>query len=374
MIDILTVKEIKPLFKTTEEGTQVGLTELILFEENDFTVVRQKGLQTIGEKVMFIYPDWCLSDKPIFQDYIAPGGDPKKSKLGSNNRIRAIKFNLHLEGETGPVFSNGIIFSKTELESYGYIFNSLDFSEFDITKWEEPAGTSDFPSNLYKTDEHNILGSPFIPGVYHVHVKADGSSITLGKVGDTFVCSRRRKVGNTHKVFNGFRKPTYWESIKEFFGFSVDLKTYIDKPSDSPFIKVSQQYIDALFKSGFDNITLRGELIGKTGSKGSGNKYNPDSKKEADILFFGVDYYNGGSCVKGSNSDLEYVLQTLTKESGVEFKKVQHVITQYFGSKQECLNFATNWFKDNFVEGLIFRTEDSNISFKVMNLEYDAKK
>ena len=92
-VNIFTVKKLVPLYKGEEEALRI---ELMQFEEVGYEVVVGKGMHQKGDRVVFIMPDYCLSDIPLFADFIAPGGDPKKSYLGNVNgeprRIRAKKY------------------------------------------------------------------------------------------------------------------------------------------------------------------------------------------------------------------------------------------------------------------------------------------
>ena len=93
---IITIKEKVPLFKGDEKAERI---ELILLEENGFELVSQKNLYQVGDKAVYIQPDFCLSDIPLFEGFIRPNGDESKSMLGKVNglprRIRAKKFNFH---------------------------------------------------------------------------------------------------------------------------------------------------------------------------------------------------------------------------------------------------------------------------------------
>jgi hypothetical protein len=89
-VQILTVKNKIPLFKGEEQANSI---EIIQLEEVGFEVVSQKDLYQIGDKAVYIQPDYCLSDISLFESFLRP--TKGSCKLGSNNRIRAIKFNLH---------------------------------------------------------------------------------------------------------------------------------------------------------------------------------------------------------------------------------------------------------------------------------------
>ena len=67
-----------------------------------FDIVRQKGIDQIGEKVVYILPDSCVPDNQYFEHFLRPDGDEKKCMLGGwmikngikiGKRVRAKKFN-----------------------------------------------------------------------------------------------------------------------------------------------------------------------------------------------------------------------------------------------------------------------------------------
>jgi len=175
-VQIVTIKNKIPLFKGEEQANAI---EKIEIEENGFSLVAQKDLYEIGDKAVYIQPDYSLSDIPLFESFIRPFGDPKKSKLGSNYRIRAVKFNLHT-GDLEPTYSVGILLPILEVETYlktlgkTLISNGYEFVKTEelvyilgITKWEEPDNTDNhgmkvrsgkpLPSGVYKTDETNCF-------------------------------------------------------------------------------------------------------------------------------------------------------------------------------------------------------------------------
>jgi glycerol kinase len=63
-------------------------------------------------------PDYCVPPTVLFQEYYAPGGDMKKSKLGKRGRIRAVKFNFSFENSVDPIYSNGIILPLKLVQDY----------------------------------------------------------------------------------------------------------------------------------------------------------------------------------------------------------------------------------------------------------------
>jgi len=163
-VQIVTIKNKIPLFKGEEQANAIEKIEL---EENGFSLVSQKDLYQIGDKAVYIQPDYSLSDIPLFDSFIRPFGEEKKSKLGSNFRIRAVKFNLHT-GDNEPTYSVGILLPLKEVcESVpDFMSKGKTFAEsLGITKWEEPDnsggiktnGGRDFPSTIYKNDRDRLI-------------------------------------------------------------------------------------------------------------------------------------------------------------------------------------------------------------------------
>ncbi len=404
-VQIVTIKNKYKLFKGDEPANAI---ELIEVEEHGFEIVAQKDLYQVGDKVVFITPDYCLSDIMLFESFIKPNGDPKKSKLGSNNRIRAIKFNFKKENSDDVVYSQGILMPLKEvLSEVGWLkfefFNDLIdgkietfdkdvlerrlTTELKITKWEAPEDRNNnggnvkggqsrpFPEGLYKTDEDNInnkWGKISYPVDLIGSLKCDGSSCTIYyKNGKGGICSRNMEVNIFKKEVTGRRKPTFIEQIKLWFGIKIDLNIYVESISDSDFIKVGLPYLKRLMEycdiHGHFDIALRGELNGK-GLKGSGNKNNPSTKDEPNIKFFGADDYSGTRAIKMGESDFNDLI------IGLGFKRCPVIFNQTFNSKEEIVEVCNNYFKDNLVEGIVIRSLDSKLSCKFMSPDYDSKK
>jgi hypothetical protein len=385
-VQIVTIKNKIPLFKGEEQANAIEKIEL---EENGFSLVSQKDLYQIGDKAVYIQPDYSLSDIPLFDSFIRPFGEEKKSKLGSNFRIRAVKFNLHT-GDGEPTYSVGILLPLKEVCESVPDFMSKDktFAEsLGITKWEEPDnsagiktnGGRDFPSTIYKTDETNInnlwghlenrIGYPVeLIGTE----KTDGSSISIIiKDGEFTVGSRKLiKPWKINKVV-GRRKPNLLERFMSLFGYKPDLliKELVD--NEDEFLTITKPYIDRIkehYGQEIINVSmiLRGEGNGQSW-KGSGNKNNPSSKNIANIKFFGVDSYQGVA-VKMNEEYFNSLMEEL------KFERCKVVFRKVFNSKEEIQKECNDYFKTNLIEGIVLRTMDSNFSAKLMNDEYDSKK
>ena len=385
-VSIVTIKNKIPLFKGDDEANSIELIEL---EENGFQVVSQKDLYKVGDKAVYIQPDYCVPDTPLFESFIRPNGDAKKCKLGSNNRIRAIKFNSH-KGDGLPTYSQGILLPYEEVAEFINctlisVAKIEDLtSELGITKYVEPEDTTyqggvkggrsqQFPEGMYKTDETNInnLWSHIkFPIRLIGREKVDGSSITLYyKDGKAGIASRNLDKPLTYKQIIGKRKPTFVEKIKLLFNFKVDLFEYEEVESDSDFVKYGKPYLDELVdycKWKNVNIALRGELNGGS-LKGSGNKNNPARKDTPHIKFFGADIYDFTTIRLPENEFMNICNECSLIPCKFVFDKT-------FNSRQELEDVCNTYFQDNLIEGIVVRTYDHNFSAKFMNLSYDAIK
>ena len=400
-VSIVTVKNKIPLYKGDEQANSIEVIEL---EEVGFELVANKTLYQIGDKAVYIQPDYCVSDIPLFESYIRPNGDESKSMLGKveglPRRIRAKKFTLSKEPNGDPVYSNGILLPYYEVQEYLYHSNNIkhkdtyleDIEEkltekLGITKYEEPEPVSKsglrsgqtegkFPEGLYKTDEENInnlwnhiekkIGYPItLVGTE----KVDGSSITIGvtpKIPEGFICSRNLRKKLTIKKVTGRRTKKWYEKL--MFWTNPDLNLYTEVENDDDFVRYGKPYLDILLKDGSGNRILRGELNGGK-LKGSGNKNNPASKEQPNIKFFGIDEIND----YGEAEKIPYI-QFKFEADYLGFTTVKEVFNKEFNSKEELLAECNNYFKTNMIEGIVVRTLDSKFSAKVMNLEYDSKK
>jgi len=406
-ITIVTIKNKIPLYKGEETANAIELIEL---EENGYELVSNKNLYQIGDKAVFIQPDYNLSDISLFDSFIRPNGNENKSMLGKVNgqarRVRAKKFNFSKIPNGDFVYSNGILLPIKEVcnaiypngnkDDVSYLIGLNLAKSLGITKYEEPEyiskngikvnDTMKFPEGLYKTDEENInnlwndiedrIGYPItLVGTE----KVDGSSITIGvtsEIPEGFICSRNtRKKLTVSKWMGKYRKPTIWEKIKRIiFGFTIDLKIYEEVVNnDDDFVKYGKPYLDEMIIHS-SNLILRGELNGGK-LKGSGNINNPASKLTPNIKFFGVDKYCNNVAEKQPYSQFLKDIGYLSLEpTEIPFIAVTEVFNREFTSKEDLLAECNVYFKENMIEGIVVKTLDSKFSAKIMNLHYDSKK
>jgi RNA ligase (TIGR02306 family) len=380
-VQIVTIKDFKTLYKGEEPAEKI---EQVLLEENDFSLVAQKGLYQKGDKAVYIQPDYNLPDIELFESFIRPNGDPKKTMLGSKNRIRAKSFNFHI-GDNEKIYSVGILLPLNEVQDY-ITKNNLKGAnlteQLGITKYEEPDTTSGgkqssgkpFPSYLYKTDEpnfNNVSNKMRFPCEYIGTIKTDGSSITIfDNLNESGICSRNllKPMQITRVV--GYRKETFFDKVKKIFGYKPDLKIYQTVENDDKFISLAKPYLEKLKTYCNENnlkIALRGEANGQNW-KGSGNKNNPDAKNLENIKFFGSDDLSAGSAKKMSENEFNDICNAL------ELNRCDVVFNQRFETKEDLIKTCNEYFKTNLVEGIVIRSLDSKFSCKFMSLEYDSKK
>jgi hypothetical protein len=403
---IVTIKELIPIYKNGEPANAIELAHV---EEHNFDIIVQKGLYLVGDKAIYIQPDYCLPlktanpTKPelLFSAFTEPMGNPSSSKLGKGNRIRAIKFNFSTSPDiVNPIYSMGIILPINEVVA---TLGNFDFSgnigeQLQVTKYEEPetaySGLAKgmMPSGMYKTDENNFLNISRIqyPITLTGSVKVDGSSISIyyRSNEEKGICSRSLEKKLDQKFISGYKLPNGNPLRKHFviedrmncWMDEITGETYltvdeswipIEKEVDDTFVKLGKPVLEKLEQYCKENnrqLVLRGELCGE-GLKGSGNKNNPHAKLKQGIKFYGLDDYGSGVAMKLPIEEFVKVTNELDLQI-CDF--VFHDKTFY--SFEELKDYCTNYFKDNLIEGIVLRNASSQFSAKFMNPEYDSKK
>ena len=380
---IVTIKEMLPLFKGEEPANAIELVSLV---EIGNQIVAQKGLYKSGDKALFIQPDYCLSDIPIFQEYITPGGDPKKCRLGSKYRVRAIKFNLHT-GNNAPVYSYGILVNENDLKNHGFPLLDISDETLGIVKWEEPepsvgggkqGATAPFPSIMYQTDEeniNNIINDIKFPVLLIGTEKVDGSSITIWfKNGRSGIASRKLGRPLSYKKITGYKKPNIFHKFLKLFGYKHDEKIIELVESDDQFVVAGKPFLKLLEDFCSKNVVelaLRGELVGK-GAKGSGNPNNPKAKEERHIEFFGIDDYSSFAAKLPYDDVKKYAEQ-------LGLQMVKEYFQETFNNKEEIIDACQKIFDEEqetgrLIEGIVLRNPSQTFSVKLMNMLYDSKK
>ena len=420
IVEIVTITNLVPVFK---EGAEANAIQVAKFSfdgggECGFNVIAQKGLYEIGSKAIYIQPDYCLSENELFNSFIAPGGDTKKSRLGKQNRIRAIKFNFSFAGSSDPIYSNGVLLPLEEVKSFiNKDIEDIDLSEeLGVAKYEEPetAGSGliagEFPSFMYKTDEQNINNI-----VDHVKkiisegqdlgitIKRDGSSHTTyfkleDEVYKSGVCSRsqEKKLDQSfvtdyfdedknlyHRYFDKDTMSKGWfcDELSQFRqddemeGFEAVVKevkdSWVELAKESGLLENGLAYC----KGHGLQLSFRGEIIGQ-GLKGSGNKVNPDSNDRQKLVLFGIDDLSEGFS-KRINYSSPHNLRDVSKILGIDYTES---IVAKPKTYEELIDICEDIFRTEksngrIIEGVVVRTMYTNdLSCKVMNGDYDSRK
>jgi RNA ligase (TIGR02306 family) len=425
-VEIVKISKLTPIYKEGQEANSICVANFNFSNGNEcaYNVIAQKSLYQIGDSAIYIQPDYCLSDIALFDSFTKPDGNPNKSKLGSNNRIRAIKFNFSFQDSSNPIYSFGILMPISEVKDFlgdNYDENNLDVL-LGIHKWEEPekAGSGltqgDFPSFMYKTDEENQANlktkiSEICDGETDMgfSLKRDGSSITVYFKKDASgewtwgVCSRTMEK----------KKDQYY--VSKYVGENIILTKYLNQENgqkgwinNDTGTFYTQSEVDALVESGQvseertevkdswvelattsglvergmkycqDNnvqLAFRGEIFGQ-GLKGSGNKLNPDSKLKQSIIIFGIDSLDGGFSVRqhyGDAHNLKDVCESIQVPYTVSVVEKPKSYDEFCQICDDII--AQEKSAGRIIEGVVVRTHYSNkLSCKYMNSEYDAKK
>lgn len=427
IVEIVTVSKMIPVYK---DGTEANAINVINFNFEDgsecgYNVVAQKGLYELGDKAIYIQPDYCLdNDITLFDSFTKPNGDPNKSRLGKNNRIRAIKFNFGFDtSNNGPIYSFGILLPFKEVNnyiklSYGHdIVNDTNLQELlMVTKYEEPESAGSgltaggLPSWLYATDENNCanlvsrINKVLAEGQkVGITFKTDGSSFTCAFKKDlegnyqAHVCSRNQEKkliqeyvdkyinnGYTyHRYMNPLTKIKGWycddlqdfktdNEVKDFEQITIEVKdSWIELAKSSGVLEKGLEYC----KKHNIEMCFRGEIYGQ-GLKGSGNKLNPDSNAKQSLILFGLDTLESGRAERLHYGNT-FNLRNVCEELELSYTRPLEVS---LNSYNELIEYCENIFKEEktkgrIIEGVVVRTMYSNdLSTKVMNAEYDSKK
>lgn len=368
-VEIVTITRSIPIFKNSEPANAI---EVINFnfqngDECGFNVVSQKGIYQIGDSAIYIQPDYCLSDTELFKSFTAPNGDPNKSKLGKQNRIKAIKFNFQFEDSSDPIYSNGILLPLSEINLPEDREESFDIAEFlGITKYEEPEkfktgnAKGNLPGFLYKTDEENAANLKS-----HINrVLAGGERIgwTLKIDGSSFTQYFKKTVDGW---ITGICSRTLEKKIPEDVSSTSD--PWITLSISSGLFEKGMKYCQETGKE----LAFRGEIYGE-GLRGSGNKLNPHSKCRPGLFIYGVDNLESGFATKL----LPYEMTEICGILGIPCLSPTLMSAKTY---DELIEEAEEIFKyklrDSIIEGIVVRTLSSNkLSCKILNNAYDAKK
>lgn len=378
-VEIVQVSRIISIFKNSEPANAI---EVINFsfqngDECGFNVVSQKGTYQVGDWAIYIQPDYCLPDTELFKSFTAPNGDPNKSKLGKQNRIKAIKFNFQFEDSSDPIYSNGILLPLSEVGLPPNVGlkpedreKDFDIAEFlGITKYEEPEkfktgnAKGNLPGFLYKTDEENAANLKS-----HINrVLAAGERIgaSLKYDGSSFTQYFREDVNGWT---TGICSRVMEKKIPEDLSTTSD--AWINLSVSSGLYERGMKYCQENNRQ----LAFRGEIYGEGVTKGSGNKLNPHSKCSPGLIIFGIDDLQSGFATKL----LPYEVAMICSQINISYVETVEILAKDYDELIEIANCKFKAYKEQrdwVVEGLVVRTLTSNnLSVKVMNDNYDSKK
>ena len=376
-VEIVNISRIIPVYKNSEPANAI---EVVNFnfgnrDECGFNVVSQKGLYQIGDTAIYIQPDYCLPDTELFKSFTAPNGDPNKSKLGKQNRIRAIKFNFQFEDSSDPIYSNGILLPLNEIKLPEDRDESFDIAEYlKITKYVEPekfrTGNSkgNLPGFLYKTDEENAANlKSHINRVLESGerigwtLKVDGSSFTQ-------YFSQASSDKGVEEWTTGICSRSLEKKVPEDIYLTSD--PWVTLSISSGLSEKGMKYCQ-------DNnrkLAFRGEIYGEGLKKGSGNKLNPHSRQKPNLVIFGIDDLSSGFATKLLPREVEEICRTCK----IEYLCYCPILVNSYDELRDKAKDIFEEFEEKegwVIEGIVVRTLDSNnISVKIMNEKYDAKK
>ena len=288
----------------------------------------------VGDLVVYCEIDSFLPIRDEFE-FLRKSSYKKMSDGSEGFRLKTIR----LRGQ----ISQGLILPISVIGEDQSLIEGLDVtSKLGIIKYEPPVPAElsgkvkgVFPSFLQKTDEEriqNLLQSyeSFKNETFYVTEKLDGSSATYYlRNGEFGVCSRNLDLIETEGN-------TFWKVARE-----LDLENKLKKLGD--------------------NLSLQGELIGE------GIQGNPYKIKGQTVRFFNMYDIELGEYFSVSKMLINLDIMNLNSVPilDVNFKLPSTV--------QDLLDFAdskSELNKDFDREGVVIRTHDKKISFKVISNKF----
>jgi RNA ligase (TIGR02306 family) len=301
---------------------------------NGWKVVTKKGEFKVGDLCVYCEIDSFLPILPKYE-FLRKSSYKKMENGLEGFRLRTIK----LRGQV----SQGLVLPVSVLPEGRTLFEGLDVTEvMAITKYEPPVPANlagkvkgHFPSFLIKTDEErvqNLTGTyPFDKSLrFYVTEKLDGSSSTFYfKDGEFGVCSRNLELLET---------------------------------PDNTFWKVARQLkLEEILGTFDENICLQGELIGE------GIQGNPYKIKGQTVRFFNA--FNINQHRRLSFSEFYEIMNKFNLDT-------VPVLDENFtlpDTIDELLSFSEGKSllnRETEREGLVIRSQDCEISFKVISNQF----
>ena len=324
LVSIETISDIQPI---------PNADNIVVATVKGWEVVVKKGEFTVGEKAVYFEIDSWIPKE------VAPflcNPSTAKTYLGIEGaRLRTIK----LRGQ----LSQGLLLPILSLVEKGYDLSNVDNLDeiLNIRKYEHvitntTKAKGSFPSFIIKTDEErvqNLNYQNYINKLYYCTEKLNGSSMTVFLRNDEFgVCSR-----------------------------NVNLK----EEDGSKFWHVANLYNlrEKLEKFG-KNIALQGELIGEGIQK---NPYQLNGNDFYVFTLFDIDNFKKAPY---------NVMKDLCCQMGLKTVPVLDLEFRLPNERKKLIEFADGKSVLNqktIREGIVCRTLDNDISFKVISNKFLLK-
>ena len=310
-------------------------------------VVVKKGDFQIGDLAIYFEVDSFLPICETFE-FLRKGCYKRLVDGTEGFRLRTIRLRKQLsQGLLMPIeilrHDFGLLSDESTGEFDDFIWNEGDnVTELvNVIKYDPPlpaclAGDTigRFPSFLIKTDETRIQSIPEkleeLKGKhYYITTKLDGTSATFyNKDGDLGACSR-----NLEKKYN--EDNTFWKMADKY-----NLKTVLQ-----------------------NGIALQGEIVGP------GIQKNPLMLKDIDFYVF-----NGFNIPEARYFTLAELI-VFTKDNGLKMVPIEEVNDEFNYTLDELLERAKGKYEgtERNKEGIVVRSLDKSISFKVLNNDFLLK-
>jgi RNA ligase (TIGR02306 family) len=330
-------------------------------------VVVKKGEFQVGDLAIYFEIDSWIPHE--LAPFLSKGKEPREYNGVKGERLKTIK----LRGQV----SQGLLLRFSDIPTSFYVVSVVepegeffrvdecqwqegeDFTlEFGIQKWEAPipaclAGTArgNFPSFIPKTDQErcqNVVSDIFDKHkdeTFEVTVKLDGSSCTIYvKDGEVGVCSRNLDLKETEG--NSFWKAALEQNIVEA------LLAYNERTGH--------------------NVAIQGELIGE------GIQGNQEKIQGQRLYLFDIFDIDTGTYMKPGQrlAFLEDIL--IAFGATIEHTPIWDLrtpVASRFSNIEALLDYATGPSLNPDVkrEGLVFKSYDSQFSFKAISNEWLLK-
>lgn len=352
---------------------------LEIAEVDGWRVVVKKGEHKVGDVVVYCEIDSVLPVRPEFE-FLRKSCYVKKDWLETPNcegfRIKTIK----LRGE----FSQGLILSlnvlpKEFLENHQIEIGTDVTDVLGIKKYEEPLSAQlsgkvkgRFPNFIPKTEQERIqnLYDSFREDVlentyFYITLKLDGTSFTAFKNGNDFgVCSRNYELyENDDNIYSKVFIEYGIKKFLEFYGLNVAIQGEICGVG----VQGNPYHFKNLFLFIFDvfdidkqryfNYSELNEFYGVL------DKWLENNKE-----FKGKVFYTPYILPEDFLNDTMFLLGKGLKDLDVLQEETNKLKLKNIGPIYEC--YSNNANLEKYIEGLVFKSVDRTISFKVINQNY----